>query len=445
MNKSKFQNRLDFSQGHAFEERLTKLVPGGAHTYSRGADQFPRNAPNGFTRGQGCYVWDADGNCLVDWGMALASVSLGHAHENVNRAVIEAIGNGVNFTRATRLELEAAERFAAVTGTDMVKFAKHGSVVNTAAVKLARAYTGRTKVAVPKEHPFFSFDDWFIVTTEVDFGIPDELRNFCVQFSYNDLTSLEALFAQHKGEIACVMLEPVKIDAPHPGFLEGIRALCDREGAVLIFDEMVSGLKWAVPGAGSYFGVTPDISTWGKGIANGFSCAALAGRREIMRMGGIEDEGSRKLFLLSTTHGAEATGLAAMIATIDAFTSSDIVGKNWRTGERLRTRLTEVIARRGLAEHIGIVGYPCVMALTVRGRGEPDLAFRTLFIQEVIRCGILFQGVFVVTPSHGDGEIERTADAFDHACSVFNQALAANGVADLLDGPAVKPVFRKFI
>ena len=253
------------------------------------------------------------------------------------------------------------------------------------------------------------------------------------------------MIAQNPGEIACVILEPVKIEAPIKGFLEGIRALCDKHGIILIFDEMISGLKWSVPGAGDFFKIESDLSTWGKGIANGFSCSALTGKREIMRLGGIEDEGRQKLFLLSTTHGAEATGLAAMLATVNVFLTQSVVEQNWKIGKLLKERLSAIIKAHRLDPYLSIKGYPCVLTLETLGPNKTqDLAFRTLFLQEVIAKGVLYQGVFVLTPSHGITEIEFTEEAFDHACTIYCRALDNGGVGELLMGPSIKPVFRSF-
>jgi glutamate-1-semialdehyde 2,1-aminomutase len=439
-------SRLQFEKSKAFTQAIEKVIPGGAHTYSKGRDQFPLESPSGIVRGKGARVWDSDGNCLVDWSMGLTSVSLGHAHPSVNRAVAEVLELGVNFQRPAALELEAARAFLDFSGTDMVKFAKHGSVVTTAAVKLARGFTGRAKVAVPREHPFFSFDDWFIGTTAADFGIPEELKQFSLQFSYNDIESLDALFRQHPDEIACVMLEPTKFDAPQDDFLHKVRELCTKNGAVLVLDEMVSGLKFAVPSAAKYFDVEADIYTYGKGISNGFSCTALAGRGDIMRLGGLDLEGTRKLFLLSTTHGAESTGLAAMMETVRLFRNGSIIEANWAAGESLRSRLNAVISRHGLDRSLRIFGYPCMMALETLGPdGKPDMAFRTLFLQEMCAWGILFQGLMILTPSHGAQEVDDTVLAFDRACAVYSQALNQGSVEGFLIGPAVKPVFRRHI
>ncbi|MEH6632286.1 MAG: glutamate-1-semialdehyde 2,1-aminomutase [Halopseudomonas aestusnigri] len=436
---------LNFEKSKAFTAQLEHLVPGGAHTYSKGRDQFPENAPNGITHGQGARVWDADNNEFIDWSMGLTSVSLGHAYPDVDDAVCEAIRRGVNFQRPSALELKAAEMFLSMTGTDMVKFAKHGSSITTAAVKLSRAFTGRTKVAVPREHPFFSFDDWFIGTTDSDYGIPSELKQFSLTFSYNNIDSLYTLFKDHPGEIACVIMEPTKFVAPKDDFLFKVRELCTRNGTILICDEMISGLKIGVPGASAYFGLDADLYTYGKGIANGFSCAALTGRGDIMSLGGIANEGSRKLFLLSTTHGAESTGLAAMIKTVDLFRDGRLVQQNWQVGENLRRQLKEVITNYNLDDYLKINGYPSMMLLETFGPTGLDLSFRTLFMQEMISRGVLFQGLFILTPSHGEKEIAQTVQAFTGACSVYKQALDQGSVESILIGPAIKPVFRKIV
>ena len=437
--------RLSFSVSKKFGLELEKRVPGGAHTYSKGRDQFPQESPNGITHGKGAWIWDSDGNKILDWSMGLTSVSIGHADERVNAAVIDAIGNGVNFQRPSALELTAAEKFLDFSGTEMVKFAKHGSSVTTAAVKLARGHTRRSKIAVPHEHPFFSFDDWFIGSTAADYGVPEELKTFTLKFHYNDIKSLDALFRDHPDEIACVMLEPVKFDPPENDFLSLVKELCVKNGAVLVFDEMITGLKMGLPGASKYFGVEADLYTYGKGIANGFSCAALTGRGEIMQLGGLNSNNERKLFLLSTTHGAESSGLAAMIETISSFQSFDFLKHNWSTGLELRTRLNKVIEFHKLQNHMRISGYDSMMLLEIFDLpSEKENAYKTLFMQEMMASGVLLQGLLILTPSHGPEEIRTTEVAFDRACGVFSECLGSNLVDEVLVGPAVKPVFRKY-
>ena len=434
----------NFQRSRAFKARIHDLIPGGAHTYSKGDDQFPENAPAAITHGKGARVWDPDGNDFIDWSMGLTSVSIGHGYEPVVEAVCAAAAAGTNFQRPAAIELEAAAAFLdTVQSGDMVKFAKNGSTVNTAAVKLARAYTGRNRIALAGEHPFFSYDDWFIATTACSAGIPPETRGLSVAFEYGNLESVEALFRTADHDIACLIMEPVKFAPPKEGFLEGARELCREHGTVFVLDEMISGFKWDIRGAQHYFGVDPDLSTWGKGIANGFSACALTGKAEIMELGGIRREGTDKLFLISTTHGAETTGLAALMATIDAFTKHDMVRSNWTRGERLQHALEAVIARHGLERFLQVIGYPCLLALVCRdARRDVSDAYRTLLMQEMIAEGVLFQGIFYTTWSHQEEEIEHTLRAFDAACGVYRQAIDAGDTRRFLVGPSVKPVFR---
>jgi glutamate-1-semialdehyde 2,1-aminomutase len=430
-----------------FSRAIHEVIPGGAHTYSKGDDQFPENAPSAITHGKGARVWDLDGNEYIDCSMGLTSVSIGHGYEPVAKAVSEAAYLGTNFQRPAALELEAARTFLdTVDAGDMVKFAKNGSTATTAAVKLARAFTGRSRVALCREHNFFSYDDWFIVTTACDLGIPADTRSLSVAFSYNDIASVEALFERRDHDIACLIMEPIKFDAPKPGYLQAVRDLCSEHGVVLIFDEMVSGFKWSMQGASNHFGVKGDITTWGKGIANGFSACALTGRAEIMELGGIRRQGEKKLFLISTTHGAETTGLAAMLATIESFTRHGMIADNWKRGAALKQRLIDTIARHGLAAHLQVSGDPCLFVLACRdAEGRNDDRYRTLMMQEMISRGILFQGLFYPTWSHQQAEMDLIASAFDESCAVYKQAIASGTCDRMLVGPAAKPVFRKVI
>lgn len=436
-----------FDKSRAFSGEIHDLIPGGAHTYSKGDDQFPENAPAAITHGQGARVWDLDGNEYVDCSMGLTSVSIGHGYEPVVRAVCEAAAQGTNFQRPAAIELEAARVFLeTVDAGDMVKFAKNGSTVTTAAVKLARAYTSRGRVALCREHNFFSYDDWFIVTTPTDFGIPEQTRELTAMFGYNDIASVEALFEDRDHDIACLIMEPLKFDPPKEGFLEGVRDLCREHGVVFILDEMISGFKWSVKGASHHLGVKADITTWGKGIANGFSACALTGRADIMELGGIRREGGKKLFLISTTHGAETTGLAAMLQTIEEFRRHDMIADNWRRGAALKQRLGGSIDRRGLGAHLALAGADCLFALMCRDAGgQPSDAYRTLVMQEMIARGVLFQGLFYPTWSHQQPELDQIALAFDEACDVYRQAIDRGTCDGLLIGPPARPVFRRTI
>lgn len=437
----------NFDKSREYSARIHDLIPGGAHTYSKGDDQFPFNAPSALTHGKGAHVWDMDGNEYIDCSMGLTSVSIGHGYEPVAQAVCEAAYQGTNFSRPAVLEMKAAEIFLeTVQSGDMVKFSKNGSTVTTAAVKLARAFTGRNRVAIAREHNFFSYDDWFIVTTPCDRGIPTRMREMTAAFSYNNYASVEALLADNNHDIACLIMEPVKFDPPKDNFLHNVAALCKERGVLLILDEMISGFKWGMTGAQNYYGVKPDLSTWGKGIANGFSACALTGRADIMELGGIRREGNDKLFLISTTHGAESTGLAAMMATIESFKQHNMIESNWARGDALKKRLEQIVLKHGLETTLQLLGYPCLFVLTCRNpAGILDDAYRTLMMQEMIARGILFQGMVYPTWSHQQPEMELFAMAFDESCAVYRNAIDAGTTDGLLIGRPAKAVFRKTI
>src|SRR5512133_686248 len=254
-----------FDASNAHTSAVQRLIPGGAHTYARGDDQYPEGMAPVIERGAGCRVWDIDGNEFVEFGSGLRANTLGHGFEPVVRAVQRYLADGVGFVRPHRLEREAAERLIdLIPSAEMVKFGVNGSDATSAAVRLARAFTGRDMVAVCRQHPFFSTDDWFIVTTAMSAGIPKETERLTVQFSYNDLDDLTRLFEAYPGQIAAVMLEAETVEPPAPGSFAGLRSLCDRYGALLILDEIITGFRGHERGAQFIYGIAPDLCVFGK-------------------------------------------------------------------------------------------------------------------------------------------------------------------------------------
>jgi glutamate-1-semialdehyde 2,1-aminomutase len=435
-------NRV-YSKSKALAARAHAVIPGGAHTYAKGDDQYPINSPGFITRGLGCRVWDVDGNEFIEYGSGLRSVTLGHAYRPVVEAVRQELEHGSNFARPAAIEVEAAEQFLELIQTaQMVKFAKNGSDATTAAVRLARAYTRRQKVAICRDHPFFSTDDWFIGTTEMAAGIPEPTRRLTLKFNYNDLDGLRQLLEANTGEVACVMLEAEKYPPPADGYLQGVRALCDAHGTLMILDEVVTGFRWHLGGAQAYHGVTPDLSAFGKGMANGFAVSALTGRREIMELGGY-DHGRERVFLLSCTHGGETHSLAAAIATMKAYKQLDVIQRLWRQGERLIEGVRQVTAHLGIADYFHTIGRPCCLVFATKDtKGEPSQLFRTLFLQEMILRGVVCPN-FVINFAHDDEAIDRTIDATAGALKIYQQALA-DGPERFLEGRPVRPVMRAF-
>jgi glutamate-1-semialdehyde 2,1-aminomutase len=423
--------------------RAHRAIPAGAHTYSKGDDQFPELAPAMIAEGSGCHVRDVDGNEFLDWGMGLRTTILGHAYPRVAEAVVAEVRRGVNHTRPSPVELEVAEQLIdLIPCAEMVKFAKNGSDVTTAAVRLARAATGRSRVAFPNQHPFFSVDDWFIGSTAVDAGVPQEVKDLSVKFDYGDLASLERLFDEHPDDIACVITETATDGPPPAGFLEGVRELTRRHGALLVFDEMITGFRWDVRGSQHVYGVTPDMSTFGKAIANGFSVSALTGRRDVMELGGLEHDKPR-VFLLSTTHGGETHALAAARETIAECRDRDVAGHLHRIGERLIDGLNGAARGLGLEDVVAARGYGASPVIGWHGDPREAAGLRTLFLQEMLARGVLIPYV-APSLSHGDAEVDRTLEAAAESLAAVREVLDGRPLADLLTGPAARPVFRKF-
>ncbi|NEB07571.1 glutamate-1-semialdehyde 2,1-aminomutase [Streptomyces coelicoflavus] len=424
-------------------ERLHAMVPGGAHTYAKGDDQYPENLAPVISRGSGAHVWDVDGNRYIEYGSGLRSVSLGHAHPRVTEAVRRELDRGSNFVRPSIVEVEAAERFLATVPTaEMVKFAKNGSDATTAAVRLARAVTGRPRVAVCADHPFFSVDDWFIGTTPMSAGVPTATDELTVTFPYGDLAATEELLTRYRDEVACLILEPATHTEPPPGYLAGLRELADRHGCVLVFDEMITGFRWSEAGAQSLYGVVPDLSTFGKALGNGFAVAALAGRRELMERGGLRHPGER-VFLLSTTHGAETHALAAAMAVQATYVEEGVTARLHALGERLASGVREAAAGMGVGEHVVVRGRASNLVFaTLDEDRQPSQRYRTLFLRRLLAGGVLAPS-FVVSGALSDADIDQTVDVVAQACAVYRKALDAADPTPWMGGRAVKPVFRR--
>ena len=434
---------MNLSESRRLQARSHAIIPGGAHTYSKGDDQFPEQSPAFIARGKGCHVWDVDGNEFIEYGMGLRAVTLGHAFDPVVEAAHRQMLLGSNFTRPARIEVDYAEDLLRVlTNADMIKFAKNGSDVTTAAVKLARACTGRDMVAICADHPFFSVDDWFISKTETNAGIPKVIGDLTVSFRYNKLDSVKELFTNYPNQIACVIMEPATTEEPRDDFLARVRELCDQHGSLLILDETITGFRWHLSGAQASYNVVPHLSTFGKGMSNGFAVAALAGQREIMKLGGL-GHACERVFLLSTTHGAETHALAAAWETLNTYRRCNVVEHLYERGKSLLKGINESITRHGIAGKFELLGRPCNLVYrTIDQDGQPSQAFRTLFLQELIRGGILAPS-FVVSFSHSQEDIDRTVDVVDQALAVYARALA-DGVDRHLLGRPVKPVNRRY-
>ena len=453
----KFQNK--------FTKKLLSVIPGGAHTYSRGADTFPSNAPAILDRGKAVYVYDEKNIKYLDYGMGLRSINIGYAENSINNAAINAIKKGNNLTRPSLIELEAAQLFISLIGNaDMVKFTKNGSTAVTAAVKLARAYTGKKIILRCAEQPFFSFDDWFLGSTNVTRGVTDETIKLTKKFNYNDISSLERQIIKYKNKIACVVLEPSSTECPKINkkdtpccnlskcnrdfqkkdhFLKQVERICKKNKIVFILDEMITGFRWDIKGAQNFYNVKPDISTFGKAMANGFSVAAICGRKEIMELGSITNNKEERVFLLSTTHGAEMNGLAAFIETIKFLKNNDVIKHNWNYGNQLIIEGNKIARKIGVNEFFYFSGIACSPIYNcLDSKKNHSLEFRTLFLQEMIKEKVLIPWVSI-SYRHNQKTLKKTLIALEKTMIVYKKALK-NGIKKYLKGHTVKPVFRKF-
>jgi glutamate-1-semialdehyde 2,1-aminomutase len=431
----------DFTASRAYVSAARTVIPGGAHTYAKGDDQYPAGMAPVIARGDGCRVWDIDGNEYVEFGSGLRSNVLGHGFGPVLEQVHAALADGVNFVRPHHRELEAATRLTElIPAAEMVKFGLNGSDATTAALRLARAYTGRDMIAICRDHPFFSTHDWFIGTTPMSAGIPEATKRLSVHFSYNDLPSLARAFEAHPGQIAAVILEAETVTPPAPGFFGGLRDLCDQNGALLILDEMITGMRWHERGAQFLYGIEPDLSAFGKALANGFPLSALAGRAEVMRLGGFAEDADR-VFLLSQTAGAQPWALAAMLAVIDTFQRDQVAARLLQIGKELRAGIEEVVADAGLSAHFQVLGRDCNLVYAARdGEGRASQEFRTLVLQELLERGVLAPS-FVVSAVHDSAAIKQTVAAIADLMPVYRQALD-HGAETVLRGRPVRPAIR---
>jgi len=414
--------------------RARRVVPGASQTLSKGPAMFVEGAyPVFLERGRGCRVWDVDGHEYVDYILGLASITLGYAYPAVTEAVARQLAEGSIFSLPHPLEVEIAERLVElIPCADMARFVKTGSEADAAAVRVARAATGREVIVYCG---YTGWHEWYAITTPRSKGIPKDFARFVAPFTYNDLDSLEAALQEHRGQVAAVIMEPVLLDEPRPGFLAGVKAAAHRHGALLIFDEIVSGFRWAVGGAQEHFGVVPDLATFGKGMANGLPLAAVVGRRELMAE---FDE-----VFVSSTFGGDTLALAACRATLDEYARQPVIPHLWEMGRRFQEGFRAIAARLGVPAEC--VGYPVHPKVVIRHPSEAMQRLLTsLFLQETAARGVIvhFAG-FNVSFSHREADVDASLEACAAALAVVGEALADGRVAERLRGRPYQEAFKR--
>ena len=415
--------------------RADRVIPSASQTFSKGPSQYVQGvAPLFLERGAGSHVWDVDGNEYIDYPMALGPVILGHNHSAVTEAVVDQVGRGVTFSLPHALEVEVSELIVnTIPSAEMVRFAKNGSDATAGAVRAARAFTGRDRILCCGYH---GWQDWYIGTTSRSLGVPESVANLTTPFRYNDLPGLDALLEKYEGQVAAIVMEPVGIEDPDPGFLEGVRERASTHGALLVFDEVITGFRIALGGAQEHYGVFPDLTCVGKAMANGFPLSAVAGRREVMR---VFDE-----IFFSFTFGGEVMSLAAAKATINQMRTHDVIGHLWEQGGRLKDGLNFMASEAGLAASVSCVGLPPRTVVLFRDDdGKESLERKSLFQQECLKRGVLFSGGHNVCWAHSPSDIDTTLRVYASALKILHSAIDEDAVSDQLEGPPVQPVFRQ--
>jgi glutamate-1-semialdehyde 2,1-aminomutase len=417
-----------------FLVKAEALIPLGSQTFSKSRTQYPVGiSPLFIHKAKGCHAWDIDGNKYIDLVSSLASVTLGYQNSTVDAAVKKQLRRGTIFSLPGKLEYEVAEKIVdLVPSAELVRFGKNGSDATSAAIRIARAFTGRSIVAVCGYH---GWQDWFIGSTSRNKGVPMEISNLTKTFIFNDVPSLHEIFRSNSGKVAAVILEPMNSTWPIEGFLSEVRRMCSENGAVLIFDETITGFRFANGGAQELFNVIPDLTTLGKGLANGFPLSAVTGKREIM--------GEMNEIFFSGTFGGELLSLAAANEVLRMYQQEDIIGQLIAAGEYLYELTNEEIIKYRLQNVLSLSGHSTWKFLNWSDHETATaLEIKTYFMQECFREGILVLGTHNVTAKHTKNIVKEIARAYSKIFSKIAIQLSNNQLKNSLEVEPLAPLFK---
>lgn len=396
-------------------EKAVKLIMDGTQLYSRSPYVYVKGVyPIYVKGGKGSHVFDVDGNEYIDVVMGLGPVILGYCYPRVDEAVKEQMKSGMVFSQLHPLELKCAELLIKhIPSAEMVRFLKSGAEATSAAVRLARAYTKRDKIIRGEYH---GWHDWCMANTEKNTGIPRSLHDTVFYPGYNNLEKFKVIFEENPGQIAAIITEAMELEEPKDNFLHNIKKLAHDNGSLLIFDETVTGLRFGLGGAQKYFGVTPDISTFGKAIANGMPLSAAVARAEIM-------ESVKDSIFISTTFGSETLSLAASVATIKEMEDKDVAKRLWHNGEFFQKHINKILEENNMS-NMKLVGIPYRLNIDFKddnGKFWPEL--KTLFMQECVKRGVIFGWNILTSFSHTDEDLNHVAEAVSDAVGVCKRAI----------------------
>jgi glutamate-1-semialdehyde aminotransferase len=420
------------TESDALYARALKLIPAQTQTLAKGAGQYVKGvAPKFLERGKGATVWDVDGNAYVDLNMAIGPLVLGYGHPAVDQAIRDQLEKGITFSLVHPLEVEVAERVnRVVPGAESVRFSKTGCDVTTAAVRLARAFTGRNKVLCCGYH---GWHDWYIGVTDRNLGIPQVTQDLTYTFNYNDVQSVVDAIDD---DVAAVILEPVVFEEPRNDFLRELRRVTERAGALLVFDEMWTGFRCALGGAQQRYDVRADLACFSKAVANGMPLSVLTGRRDVMQL-------LEKQVFFFTTFGGEALSLAAAKATIDVLERERVPEQLAAQGKKLKDGYNALAREAGVDGFTRSFGLDCRTIVTFDASAGNPLELKSFVQQEMIRRGVLWSGFHNMSQAHGDAEVAHVLAAYREVLPLLARAVAEGNVGAKLRGAPVEPVFRK--
>ena len=413
-------------------DRALKSIPLASQTFSKSLTQYPRGvSPFFIEKGKGARVWDVDGNEYVDFVNSLAAVTLGYCDKDVDKAVQEQMKSGVTFSLPHKLEMEVAEKLIEIIPcAEKVRFAKNGTDATSAAIRIARAYTGKEHIAVCGYH---GWQDWYIGSTTRDLGVPQSVKELTHKFEYNNIESLEKIFQEQ--ELACVIMEPMNIEYPKDGFLKGVKELAHKNNALFILDETVTGFRYSLGGAQELFDVMPDLATFGKGMTNGYPLSAVVGSSEVMQK--VED------IFFSGTFGGETLSLAAASSIIDKYKKKQVIEHFSEVGTYLLEQLNQLIDNKGLSAIFWTSGHPSWSFLHIKEQEKYNtFEIKTFFLQEMFKRGILTLGSHNISFSHTKEIVDQLLDVYAEVLPMVKENIKNKTLLENIQGDVLQPLFK---
>ena len=414
-------------------ERALKSIPLASQTFSKSKAQFPIGAsPLFLERGKGSKVWDVDGNEYIDFMNGLLSVSIGYADDDITNAVCEQIENGVSFSLPHKLEMEVAEKLISmIPCAEKVRFGKNGSDATSGAIRLARAYTNKEMILVCGYH---GWQDWYIGSTSRSLGVPESTRDLTKVFKYNDMESLFSLVQEFRGQIAAIIMEPMNVEYPKNGYLQRVQQVAKDEDIVFIFDETITGCRFAKGGAQEFFGVTPDLATFGKGIGNGFPLSAIVGKTEIMEL--MND------IFFSSTFGGETASLASAKVVLEKIDTLNVPQVIATTGKYLLAKLDSLIKELNCESFLSTAGHPSWSFLIIANTTDySNFEIKTLFMQEMLKRGVLTFGTHNISYSHTTKDIDVLLQCYREVFPIIKACIENKNLIETLECEPLVPLF----